>query len=74
MRSIIQTSKDGKKWEDDLSQTFNNKNQLKHWFDRRFEASSSYDWRVGFLVRDRAGIYYRAIYLSTGKEVKYPIR
>lgn len=55
----VQTSPTGQdgSWTD-TEHRFKSKKAAKEWFDQKFE-NRSFDWRVGFLVRSREGVYYR---------------
>lgn len=57
-RYRIQVSQDGRTWTDHGSQ-FTNKEEVRVFFAGL--EGHSLDWRVGFLLRTRAGVMYRVV-------------
>lgn len=50
---------------------FSSKKAAREWFDNKYALNSSFDWRVGFLVRERNGIYRRLLDTKTGQPATY---
>ncbi len=56
---------DDSAWQDEGT-IFPNRAAAEAWYNNKFSDSSRYDWRVGWLIRTKDGIYYR-IRRSDGK-------